>query len=104
MTIHLLNDKAIIEDLGIRVKQKRLDRNWSQAALAEKSGISPKTVQKMEQGSPVSLATLITILRAFGSLDDILKILPLKKIDPIALMNAKSNKKQRASHSRKDVM
>ena len=47
------------------LKQHRLARAWSQEQLAEISGLSTRTVQRIEQGASASLDTLKSLAAAF---------------------------------------
>jgi transcriptional regulator with XRE-family HTH domain len=38
--------------LGARVRQGRLERRWTQEEFAERVGVSPVTVRKIEAGDP----------------------------------------------------
>lgn len=49
------------------LKRKRLERAWSQEQLAEISGLSTRTVQRLEQGGTASLETLKSIASAFDT-------------------------------------
>jgi transcriptional regulator with XRE-family HTH domain len=49
------------------LKSKRLRRAWSQEQLAEISGLSVRTVQRIEQGGTASLDTLKAIACAFDT-------------------------------------
>ena len=55
-----------------KVNELRVQRGWSQEQLSEIAGISLKTVQRMEQGSSVSLETIQAIAAAFDITPDIL--------------------------------
>jgi transcriptional regulator with XRE-family HTH domain len=46
------------ELLGAEIKQARIARRWTVRELAERAGVSPSTLQKVERGNPnVSLGT-----------------------------------------------
>ena len=46
------------ELLGAQIRQARVGRRWTVRELAERAGISPATLQKVERGNPsVSLGT-----------------------------------------------
>ncbi|MCW8943742.1 MAG: 2TM domain-containing protein [Sedimenticola sp.] len=49
------------------LKQKRLERAWSQEQLADISGLSTRTIQRVEQGGTASLETLKSIASAFDT-------------------------------------
>ncbi len=49
-----------------RIKELRAERGWTQYELAEKAGLSKRTVENAEVGKRVSLPTLKMIAEAFG--------------------------------------
>ena len=49
-----------------KVKQLRLDRSWSQEHLAEVSGLSLRTIQRVETEGSASLETRMAIASALG--------------------------------------
>ena len=44
----------------------RVQRGWSQEQLAERSGLSVRTIQRIEAGQPLGLASRDALARAFG--------------------------------------
>ncbi|MFH1945638.1 MAG: helix-turn-helix transcriptional regulator, partial [Acidobacteriota bacterium] len=50
MDFHNMGDKAILEELGERVMRQRLNRDITQADLAENAGISRGALQRIERG------------------------------------------------------
>src|SRR5512144_2962471 len=44
-------DAAVLGELGSRLAQVRLERNLTQAQLAEQAGVSKRTVERLESGS-----------------------------------------------------
>ena len=59
--------------IGKRIKEFRTAKKWTQAKLAEESGIEPSNISHIERGATkLSLPTMINIANALGvSLDDI---------------------------------
>ena len=49
----------------MRVRKLRLERGWSQETLAELSGLSVRTVQRVERGASASLDTLTALSAVF---------------------------------------
>lgn len=49
----------------MRVRELRLARGWSQAELAERSGLSVRTVQRIENGASPGLESLRSLAAAF---------------------------------------
>ena len=54
-------DKINLRD----VKQLRLDRHWSQEQLAEMSGLSVRTIQRIENGENAGLESLKSLAAVF---------------------------------------
>lgn len=52
-------------DMG-HIKSLRLERGWSQEHLAELSGLSVRTIQRLERGEPAALETRRALAAAFG--------------------------------------
>lgn len=59
--------------IGNRIKEFRIKKNWTQAKLAEESGIEPSNISHIERAATkVSLPTLFSIANALDvSLDDL---------------------------------
>lgn len=49
------------------LKKVRLEHNWSQDQLAEIAGVSSRTIQRIENGSPPSMDTLKALAAGFGT-------------------------------------
>lgn len=48
--------------IGKRIRQLRIERGWSQAMLAEKSGVEPSNISHIERAATkLSLPTLVNI-------------------------------------------
>lgn len=47
------------------IKEKRLERGWTQAQLAEFSGLSERTIQRLEKGNPATAETLKCLAAVF---------------------------------------
>ena len=54
-------------ELALLVTAFRQAHGWSQETLAELSGVTPRTVQRIEAGEPSSLDTRRVLARAFGN-------------------------------------
>src|SRR5262249_42316430 len=58
---------------GAKVKAMREERAWPQEQLAEVSGVSVRTIQRIEKGLPASFDTLKALAAAFkGDVKDLL--------------------------------
>ncbi len=97
MSIYGMSDRAILKEIGRRLKRKRLEKNLSQQKLADLAGINRTTVRDIEQGSPFGVLTLVEILRALDALDELNSFLPDPGISPLQLAKMKGKERRRAS-------
>ena len=97
MSIYGMSDRAILKEIGRRLKRKRLEKNWSQQKLADLAGINRTTVGDIEQGSPFGVLTLVEILRALDALDELNSFLPDPGLSPLQLAKMKGKERRRAS-------
>lgn len=51
---------------GIRIREVRTIRGWSQEELASNADVSRPTVARIERGDDVSTATLVKVAEALG--------------------------------------
>ncbi|BDD87675.1 helix-turn-helix domain-containing protein [Desulfofustis limnaeus] len=99
----LLTDDAILTELGSRIARYRIDRQVTQADLAEQAGVSKRTVERVEAGASVQCATIIRILRALDVLQGLDRMIPEPLPRPLELLKQKGKVRQRASsHRRSD--
>ncbi len=80
-----MSDTQIEQELGNRLKNHRLDLNLTQEEVAERSGLSRRTISAIENGEGSTLGTLIAMLRALNALDTLESFLPDPGISPIAM-------------------
>ncbi len=55
----------VVQILGSQIAQARRERKWTLAELAERAGVSPPTIRKVERGDPsvsIGIAFEIAIL------------------------------------------
>jgi DNA-binding XRE family transcriptional regulator len=69
-----------LESLGRRLRQQRLELGLSQQLLAERIGVSPKTLRAMEQGAEgTSLGNWVAALSALRRLEDLEGVLAVRE-------------------------
>ena len=74
-TILLPKQFKIMETLGENIKMARLRRKLTAEQVAERAGISRRTLVSVEKGSPgVAMGNYLQVLFVLGLADDILKI------------------------------
>lgn len=60
-------DRSVVRQLLARVRAQRLSRNWSQAEMARRAGLSRPSYQNFEGGfANITLANLVRILGVLG--------------------------------------
>jgi transcriptional regulator with XRE-family HTH domain len=61
---------SILSDIASRVKQRRLELNWTQKFVASKAGMPLATYRRFESKGEVSLRGLVMIAIALSTEDD----------------------------------
>jgi transcriptional regulator with XRE-family HTH domain len=52
--------------LGTNVRRLREARGWTQAELAERAGVEPRTIQGLELGVSARLSTIVAVANVLG--------------------------------------
>ena len=93
----LTTDSAVLAELGHRLERHRLERNWTQAQLADEAGIGRATLQRAERGESVQMTSMIKLLRTLGLLGGLDVAIPESIALPIAqLERERKGRRQRA--------
>ncbi len=94
-----MTNHAIACEVGQRIDQLRLERNISQAMVAEKLGITVKTYRSAIAGKG-KFETIIGILRVLEQLDLVDDFVPEQTFSPMAMLKMKGKQRKRASKPR----
>lgn len=94
------SDRALLTELGRRLRQRRLERNLTQAQLAEAAGLDRTTVGGLEREGSATLLSLVQVLRALGAVEELAHFLPDPGPSPLELARRRGNQRQRASGRR----
>jgi len=92
------NPDEIARLLAERIRAERLRREWKQATLAERSGVSLPTLRRYERTGRTSIDNLLKLCHALGRLDefaDLFKPPPASSIDELAARTAPQPKRKR---------
>lgn len=92
-----LNDQAVLQEMGSRLIQKRIEKAWTQAELSQRSGIAKRTLERLEAGQSVQLSNLIRVLRTLELLELIDSLLPEPGPRPMDLLQLQGKTRRRAS-------
>jgi len=97
----LTTDAAVLAELGRRLERHRVERNWTQAEMADQAGIGRATLQRAERGESVQMTSMIKLLRVLGLLPALDVAIPEAINLPIAqLERAQRKTRRRARGSR----
>lgn len=99
MSFFAMTDKAIINEIGRRLKSIRLRKNMTQKEVAVATGLSLNAVQTAEKGTS-KMMTYVKILRVLNALDSLENFLPEVTISPLELAKLEGKKRKRASGQR----
>ncbi|MEI8073853.1 MAG: helix-turn-helix transcriptional regulator [Bacteroidota bacterium] len=96
-----ISDKALLELIGVYLKETRLRQNKTQQELAEAAGINRSTLVQIESGGGGGLLTFVQIMRALDQLSVFKNFEVSEQISPLLLAKMQRNKRQRASSANK---
>lgn len=94
------SDQHVLQQIGARIHQYRLNRNMTQASLAEEAGISKSTIERLEDGRSVQLQKLIRVLRVLDLVDNLDTLIPEPAVSPLQQLNLSGRSRKRASSSK----
>jgi len=92
-----LSDEAVLAELGERITRQRINRELTQAQLAEQAGIAKRTLERMEAGSSAQLSSLIRVLRALKLLESLDALIPAAGPGPLDWLKREGQRRQRVS-------
>ncbi len=95
-----MTPEEVTADMGRRIRACRLQSNLDQRVVAERAGISRRTLQGLEQGAGSTVETLVRVLKALDRVQALEAFLPEPSVSPIALFEG-PRVRQRA-HRRKE--
>ena len=87
---------AMAQEMGNRLRQVRLNKNLTQAEIAERAGLDRRRVIKAENGNS-SLEDFFAILDVLEKTDQLVNFLPEQRISPVQLLKLRGKLRQRAS-------
>lgn len=95
-----LGDDAALKALGERIARRRIDRDYTQRQLADRSGVGRRAIQRLESGETVTSLSLIRVLRALHALDVLDAGIPELGPSPVQVLRSAGRARQRATGQR----
>ncbi len=90
-----ITSKAVLIELGTKIRNCRISRQFTQRDLAEKSGVSLKSISRFEQGEDIQLSNLIKILRSLDLIGNLNMLVPDVTKSPSYYLEPKERKRVR---------
>jgi len=85
---NLSTPEETAQKLAKKIRARRLARNWKQATLAERSGVSLPSLRRFERTGLISLQNLLKLAFALGRLNDFEQLLQSPEAGSIAELEA----------------
>lgn len=99
--VSALSDDAILAELGARIAAERLAANLTQAMLADRAGVSKRTVERLESGEVAArLSALVRVCRALGLVERFDALLPAPVPGPVERLKMARGQRKRATRRR----
>ncbi len=95
-----LTDDAVLEEIGKRLARQRISLGLTQSEAAIETGLSERTIARIENGAGTQLSSLIRFLRTLDLLDALDALVPEERASPIELLRLKGKQRKRASSPR----
>lgn len=93
------NPKAIAKEISVNMRQRRLDADLTQEALAKRSGVSLGSLKRFESRFEISISHLLMIAVALGATDEFHRLFTLRQYQSIdellTVQKTKSRKRGR---------
>ncbi|MDP7024367.1 MAG: helix-turn-helix transcriptional regulator [Kiritimatiellia bacterium] len=86
--------KDLIE-LGKRIRRERITMNLKQRELADRAAVSSDSLSSLENGKPVTTATLVRVIQALGHGEALQELLPPPTPGPLELQKLAGKQRQR---------
>lgn len=78
-----LGDRQVIRSFLERIRLQRLSRNWSQAEMARRVGLSRRAYQDFENGyGNITLTNLVRVLGTLGVSQRLVDLVPAPAVEP----------------------
>jgi transcriptional regulator with XRE-family HTH domain len=97
---NLLTDTVVLQEIGSRLKHKRVDAGLTQAQLAELAGIAKRTVERLESGNNTDSLALVRVLRALKIVENLESMLPDTPQSPLTLLKTHGRQRTRVRAAR----
>lgn len=102
MNFNSMSNQSIASEIGYRIAQLRLEKNFTQQQLADEIGMSRMSYGKLEKGTG-KFENIIAALRTLGRLDLVEHFIPEIPFSPMEQLKLKGKQRLRATTRKPDV-
>lgn len=99
----LLTDEAILVEIGLRITQRRIERQLTQADLAAQAGVSKRTIERIEDGASAQMASMVRVFRVLDLLPGLEQCIPRSEPGPVELLQTQGKPRQRARRKKPEA-
>jgi transcriptional regulator with XRE-family HTH domain len=95
------HENTVLEELGQRLAQRRIELDLTQAELADIAGVGKRTLERLEGGGSTQLSNFLRIVRHLELLPEFMAAFPDAQPSPMELLRAKGKERKRVRHKKK---
>lgn len=81
------NNEVIMKELGKRIQDMRIAMNLTQSEMAERSGVSLRTVCRIEKGESARVESVLNVLRILQALPNLELLVQEQVLKPTELVD-----------------
>ena len=97
----LESNNELLKEIAYRIQRQRIDMGLTQLQLANRAGVSLRTIVNIEKGLDVKMSNLISVLRAENLAHNLDCLLPEGLIRPSDYQKLNKPKKRVRSNNKK---
>ena len=91
----------ILKELGKRIQDIRISVTITQRELAERAGVSPSTMERIENGENVKIENILNVMRALSLLNNLDIVIPEQEVIPTIVIERRV-KRQRVRRKKEN--
>ena len=95
-----LTDTALLAEIGVRLAQRRLALQRTQAELAEQAGIAKRTLERIETGGSAQMSSMIKLWRVLDLLPELDQFIAAGVPSPMELLQDSRSARKRTTRKR----
>lgn len=104
INIRQYSDQQLIKIIGVFIKRNRINKQYTQAELAERCGLDRASIVRLESGKGATLATFIRVLRMLSELELLEPCTRASELTPIEIYKIEKkilkNRRMRVRHKK----